>query len=145
MGTHRLETLLEHLKMNGYRMTGPRQVVLEALIASQDKFLSVDALCDLVKTQDSKVNVTTVYRNLEALESLGLVHKTLFEDHVAYFKLTCHHHHHHHMICTSCGKITIIDYCPMESLKKMAQQEQFIIEGHRLEIFGKCKQCANKK
>jgi len=142
---HKREELLDQLKINGYKITEPRQMVLEVLLANQDRFLSVDAIYTEVKRLFPPVNMTTVYRNLEALETIGVLDRTLFDNQTAYFKLICQTHHHHHMICTGCGRMTVIDFCPLEGLKRLAKKERFLIEGHRLEVFGKCEKCINRK
>lgn len=140
----KVQQILDQLKINGYKLTSQRSYLIEILCRFQDRFLKVEDLYDLVKAVHQGVNLTTIYRNLEALEDIGVVHRTLFDNQTAYFKLTCHHHHHHHMICTTCGKMTVIDFCPLETLKKMAKQEHFVIEGHKLEVFGRCANCQSK-
>lgn len=140
-----LNDIIDQLKVNGFKVTAQRQLVIEVLLEAQDRFLSVEDIYRVVKATSPALNMTTVYRNLEALASLGLLDKTLFDNQTAYFKLVCHRHHHHHMICTDCGRMTAIDYCPMESLKRMAKAHHFTIEGHRLEVFGRCGDCMEKK
>lgn len=140
-----MSEILDQLKVNGYKVTEQRQQVIEILLGDQERFLSADEIYSRVRSINAAINMTTVYRNLEALEAIGLLDRTLFENQTAYFKLICNHHHHHHMICTSCGKMTIIDYCPMENLKRMAKEQRFSIEGHRLEVFGRCEACMVKR
>lgn len=146
--SHKLMDLVDQLKINGFKVTEPRLMMLEVLLENQDRFMSVDAIYLEVKARAPTVNVTTVYRNLEALESIGAIDRSLFDNQITYFKLTCHshhHHHHHHMICTSCGHMTVIDFCPIDGLKRLAKQQRFVIEGHRLEVFGVCEQCTAKR
>jgi len=137
--------IIEKLKVKGFKMTGQRALVLEALFDNRDRLLSVDDLLGCVKKKNEKTNLTTIYRNLEALSSVDVIHKTLLEDQVAYYKLRCGGHHHHHLICTECGAIESIEYCPMSVINTMAQDKNFTVSGHKLEVYGVCGRCSTSR
>jgi Fe2+ or Zn2+ uptake regulation protein len=122
-------------------MTGQRALVVHALVAHQDKLMTVENILEWVKEKHDKTNMTTIYRNLEALESIGIMHKTLLDDQTSYYKLSCGGEHHHHLICKVCGTITNIDYCPMKVIGPLADEKQFEVDNHKLEVYGICKNC----
>ena len=51
-------------------------------------------------------------------------------------------HHHDHMICSYCNKIIEFVNSDIEDLQdKVAKTNNFILERHSLQLFGKCKDC----
>jgi Fur family ferric uptake transcriptional regulator len=54
--------------------------------------------------------------------------------------------HTHHLICSGCKKMFSVDGCPLEEYEKQLMVKMdFDITGHKLEIFGVCKDCKAKK
>jgi len=52
--------------------------------------------------------------------------------------------HKHHLICSGCRKMFTVDECPLEDYEKsLSNKLDFDITGHKLEIFGYCKECKN--
>ena len=50
--------------------------------------------------------------------------------------------HHHHLTCTKCHRVVEIDMClAPESLSAVERSTDFALEGHRLELFGRCADC----
>jgi Fur family ferric uptake transcriptional regulator len=134
----------------GYRMTVPRQAVLEVLSDTQEH-LSAEEVYLQVHQKYPNVGLTTVYRTLELLEHMGMVQKFDFGDNRARFEL-CEGpgkpRHHHHLICTNCGRI--IDYTDfindeIELLKKtesgLSKKYNFSIQNHIINFYGLCERC----
>lgn len=90
------------LKQQGYRLTPQRRLILE-ILHSENSHLTADHIYERIKNQLNGVNISTVYRTLDLLESLGLVIRTEYENGHIY------HHaeesHHHHLVCQKCGRI----------------------------------------
>jgi Fe2+ or Zn2+ uptake regulation protein len=136
-------SLLDQLKTKQYKMTKARRLVVEALVQHQNRYMTVEDIYLWVKERYPSVNLTTIYRNLEAVEAIGELDRALFSEQVATYKLNCQHsHHHHHMICTVCGKIIAIDFCPVAELRVLAKKHKFTMMDHRMEIFGTCAVCS---
>lgn len=130
----------EQLKLHGYKLTKQRQAILDVMQHNHDRLLSVEALNDEL---NQSMDLSTIYRNLEILDSCGLMHKVQQGD-KALYKLICHDHHHHHLICLQCGTTEVIDYCPIAELDKIAKQHKFQVQTHSLEVFGICQACQAK-
>src|SRR6185503_11044252 len=89
------------LKLQGWRMTPQRQLILEAIARSRGH-ISADQVYRQVAEDYPDVNVTTVYRTLELLEELGFVRHTHFHGEPAQYERT-DEPAHQHLVCTRCG------------------------------------------
>lgn len=139
-----LKNILHQLNHNGYKTTEKRKIILQVLINHQSNFLSADKILCEAKKINTHINMSTVYRNLLLLEELHLVHKILSDDGIAKYKLEQVHKHHHHIICQSCGKTDIIDYCPIKELNSLVEDKKFKLTEHKLELYGYCENCIKR-
>lgn len=128
-----------YLRASGLKATPARIAVLQALYASTDP-LRIE---DIHERMNVAADPATVYRTVNALATAGIVRHVHFGEHSAYFE-PADRPHHHHLVCTACGTVADIDYCPAQlEHKALAQAPQFSrIEQHSLELFGTCKQCS---
>lgn len=137
-----LNELLERLKKEGCRMTPQRHTIIHLLNKHQHELVSVETLLKEAKIDNPAMNATTIYRNLELLDQFNLLYTQNSKDGSKLYKLVCHTVHHHHIICTNCGKILPIDYCPIApQLEALVKEQGFTLEEHHLELYGKCPQC----
>lgn len=92
---------------------------------------------------------STAYRGLGVLIDAGAVRRIVHDsDHARYEldeRLTGHHHHH--LVCTECGVVVDVEL-PAEiehlldrSLDVVAQSQGFVLDGHDLDIRGRCCNC----
>lgn len=145
-----MQTLSDKFREKGLRFTKPRQVIGEVL-TNDSRPLSAEEIYLKVHESYPKIGLTTVYRNLEKLEQMGLVLKLHLGDGRNRYKLyqdPLNPEYHHHMICTSCKRI--IDYEDFENeeirlLRKVqkvfAQKHNFEITGQFIQFYGVCKSC----
>ena len=133
----------------GYRLTIPRQAILETLSRSS-KHLSAEDIYFSVHKVYPAVGLTTVYRTLELLEQMGMVYRFDFRDGRARYELAEGPgvSHHHHLVCTSCGRIIDYEDFVEEEVKVLRQAEQalskkynFKINTHQMHFFGLCDKC----
>ncbi len=136
-----INKVFDVLKQNDYKVTTQRQAILEVMTENSDTLMRVEQIYDLTKNKISKTNMSTVYRNIEILDSLNLLHKSLNSDGSMLYKIICSDHHHHHLVCTKCGKIKVIEYCPIKELNLIAQNNDFELHSHNIELYGLCKNC----
>ena len=91
----------------GYRLTEPRRS-LAALIADQDGHFTAAELVAAARARRLGVGRATVFRTLDALESIGAVERLdLPSGGHAY--VGCEPAHHHHVVCSRCGRSSEID------------------------------------
>lgn len=128
------------LTRQGCKNTKSRKAVVGILEKSKNP-LSAEDIYLLIREDGVSINLSTVYRTLELMESKGLVNKTLMNDGKARYEITGVGHKHH-LLCTNCHKMVPLDFCPLESLEKHVESKtRFDITGHRLELYGLCPEC----
>ncbi len=131
------DQVLRILEDRGYRSTGPRRTLVRAVTA-KDKPFAAEELCRALP----QVGRATVYRCLNLLEEAGILCRVLLEDGSLHYQLS-YRGHHHHLICTECGQSQDLLGCDIDGmLKDKASQHRFEVEGHRLEVYGRCDKCA---
>ena len=100
MATHTLDDLVAHLRADGVRITTARRLVLRALLAG-GRHPTADELIADVRDLAPDVHASTVYRNLEELERLGIVTHTHLGHGPATYHLAAEAHGH--FVCERCG------------------------------------------
>jgi Fur family ferric uptake transcriptional regulator len=124
----------------GYRLTAARRAVLQALI-SAGGHVSADELMCLVREAGSEVGRMTVYRTLDLLTELGLV-RPVYQGTGAAHYIFFRDGHHHHLVCTQCHAVIEVNACILTDIeRRVAQNSEFEVCGHLLEIFGICSDC----
>lgn len=135
-------TVTDEIRASGKRMTRTRQAVL-AMLESTKYPLSPAELHARLKKQNVAINLVTVYRNLNALKSIGLVRQIkLHQEEQFRYEMKEGREHHHHIRCRNCGKIEDLLLCPLKKLTSMIQREtRFLVGDHSLEFSGWCPRC----
>jgi len=132
--------LVQALKKRGLRLTPQRQLILEAIEAS-DGHISAESVHAKVAAQFPQVNISTVYRTLELLQDLGLVSHTHFDDGIAQYHLASEAHHQH-MVCRRCGSEQEIDVIELDPLDRhLRQRYGFRADLAHFAIIGTCAAC----
>lgn len=120
--------------------------MLEALENEKELASAQDIHGKLRAEEDKPPGLTTVYRSLEALVSLGLVQAVDLGDGERRYELVNPGEHHHHVICELCRASMHLDQCLVTDLEAAIRQKYgFEIRSHILEIFGVCEQCQKKR
>ncbi|MEO1954202.1 MAG: Fur family transcriptional regulator [Campylobacterales bacterium] len=144
--TIQYEQLLQNfkslLKENNLKFTIQREVILETLYDSQEH-LTPESLHHLIqeKYPDLNTGIATVYRTLSLLEESDIVTSLSFGAQGKKYELGAKEHHDH-LICTECGDITeFVDEQIEERQHKIAQELEFKMQDHSMQIYGVCKKC----
>lgn len=139
-----------HIKGCGRRMTFPRQLILQFMEKSKGH-LSVEEIFNELKQTEPSLGIATVYRNLELLTQLGIVHKFDFGEGKTRYEFSQskgRENHHHHLVCVKCKRI--IDYKDFmgeeELLLKqteaaLSKKYNFEIKDHLIQFYGVCDKC----
>ncbi|MBV8435170.1 MAG: transcriptional repressor [Candidatus Eremiobacteraeota bacterium] len=112
------------------------------VLQRERRFLSAAEIHHLLEAGGAKVALSTVYRNLEHLQSKGeLTARTEGDGETRY--MPCEpEHHHHHAICSTCGRVEDVDCSAIEQFtESLRESSGFALDGHAMEFFGKCRQC----
>ena len=122
-----------------------RKAIVEVL-ANAGRPLTLDEV--LLFKSDSNLAQSSVYRNSTELVEAGVI-KCLAsgKDHNRFELDDSIIGHHHHFVCSDCGDIE--DFHVSEPLEKeiLALEAELInkglsVQGHTLDIQGRCKQCS---
>lgn len=137
-------TASQRLRGVGLRYTTSRRAVVDVL-AGADRPLTIPEILD----EDRSLAQSSAYRNLNELIAAGVVHRIIAGDEYSHFELAQDlTSHHHHLVCTRCGRVedvTLddrIEESLTRSLDRVAEDEGFLVEHHRLDLLGRCAACA---
>lgn len=126
------------------RNTRPRKLIADRLIelASSGTDFTVEDLWQELRGADPRIGRATVYRSVEKLVSIGLLARVEFADGTHHYRVCSESEHHHHLTCTQCHRVVEIDIClPANQFATIGIEADFVIEGHSLTLFGRCKNC----
>ena len=86
---------------------------------------------------------STIYRILAAFEERGLVEKnTWMGDQTVVYALN-RGSHTHYAVCLECHRRIPLQSCPFAHIHLEKETTDFTITGHKLELYGDCKDCRN--
>lgn len=142
---HKTDDYREALKQKGLKNTRHRNSILE-ILGNNDQPVTAEQVFLELKRNDVSINLSTVYRILEALVSRNLaVKSSITGDNSALFELN-RMEHKHHLVCIGCKKMFSVDGCPFKEYEKLLQDKTgFDVMGHKLEIYGYCRNCKETK
>src|SRR6266536_2443895 len=135
-------TLAAAIRASGRRLTLQRQLVLDAVQRARHH-VTADEVARRVRAKYPRIGPSTVYRNLEALEELGYVTHTHFDDRVTRWH-RAEAQRHGHLVCRSCGAEQEVPIGLLEPLARRLRDEHgFRADLAHSAIVGICKACAN--
>lgn len=127
------------MRARGGRVTTARRSLLEALFASSGHCTAED-LAAIVQAKMPDVHISTIYRNLDELERLGvLVHTHLGHGPASYHLASSPHGH---LVCERCGETV---EAPAEMFAGLARSARkrfgFRIDPRHFAVLGACAAC----
>lgn len=132
----------ERLQDNGYRLTAPRQAVVEA-IAGTRRLMTPLEVYESAHREYPKLGLVTVYRTVEKLEELGLIQRVHQPSNCQAF-VAAAQGHQHLLICESCGAVQYFsgEHERMDALiEAVADDSGYNVHEHWLQLFGICERC----
>ena len=123
--------------------------LLELLQANRERQMAAAEVYEQLSAEDPKLNLTTVYRNLDrmtvdgvlmkykARDGRGSVYQFVGDDH------DCHHHLH--LQCYKCGRMIHLDCHFMKEITEhLLEHHDFLVECEGSVIMGLCSDCRKK-
>ena len=132
------------LSSSSQRVTSQRALLLE-LLRKSGGHLDADELYIRARKKNSRISLSTVYRNLQLFKKLGLIEEHHFDEE--------HHHYevksgaeHQHLLCVSCGKVVEFA-CPISRKfrENIGKQHDFEITDVEVRMTGLCSSCRTKE
>jgi len=134
-----VENVLALLRERGGRVTSSRVLLLHALFDSR-AHRTAEELGAEVQAVAPDVHISTIYRNLDDLERLGVV----VHAHLGHGPATYHlaASAHGHFVCEECGAMVEAPDEIFVGLSRAAKSEfDFDINPHHFAMLGRCKDC----
>lgn len=123
----------------GLRFTPQREAVWR-LFEEHPQGLTISRA--IVHLGRKKIGQATVYRTVKALQKAGFL-RWVHDQSGEHRYVTARPGHSHMLVCRLCFKAVECRDCDLAVLEKLiAQQTGFAVEGHHLEFFGLCPDCA---
>ena len=131
------------LSISSQRITAQRTLLLE-LLRKSGGHLDADELYQRARKKNSRISLSTVYRNLQLFKKLGLIEEHHFDEE--------HHHYevksgeeHQHLLCINCGKVVEFA-CPLSQKfrENIGKKYDFDITDVEVRMTGLCSSCRSK-
>ena len=135
--------IISYLKENNIRITSARKSILE-IIFSSGEAINANLIYVLLKKDDIKIDLSTVYRTLDLLEGKKILNKFDLGNNM--YNYTLNNNAHKHIIeCDLCHKRMVID-CPIPQIEEQIKAKTGITltESH-VYLKGVCKECKEFK
>ena len=132
---------VRELKKRGYRITNPREVICSILENSGHEHFTVEKLHQLSTKKDKNIDLATVYRTLELLESIDIV-EHLHQAHGSGIYYLKSENDNNHIICDLCKSIFDLAKETKEKIYKvLVKDSNFNVIIHHFIYSGVCKNC----
>lgn len=134
------DAVLSLIRARGGRVTTSRRLLVQALFESAGH-ASAEELADVVQGKAPDVHLSTIYRNLEELERLGIVTHAHLGHGPATYHLTARTHGH--LVCERCQATIEVPDELFDSLSRRARTRfGFVVDPYHFAVLGRCRVCA---
>lgn len=135
------------LRDAGRRLTSARRAVVELLETRQAEHLSAEEVHRALEARGVDIHLSSVYRTLNLLADLGLVHRIDLSDAHTHFGVE--REQDVHLVCTGCGSVRAARLPNgsglNRSLRRLARKHGFEPGQVQVEVKGRCRRCASTK
>lgn len=129
----------------GIKWTKQRKDVYQVLMQAIEPLSAVQIYQRIEKAEETGYAVSTIYRILSAFEEKGFVTKSTFIGDGTVVYEWNKGGHTHYAVCLICHKRVALPACPFEHVKVDTEAGDFTVTGHKLELFGYCKECKERQ
>jgi Fur family transcriptional regulator, ferric uptake regulator len=138
-GPQTVDDVLALVRANGGRSTHARRLLVSALF-ERDDHMTAEELAAEVHAVAPDVHLSTIYRNLEDLEELGVIAHAHRAHGAATYYLAGRGHGH--LLCQSCGDTIDVPDTLFRTLLRLADETYgFAVDPHHTAISGTCETC----
>ncbi|MCB2289499.1 transcriptional repressor [Clostridium sp. CS001] len=131
--------VISYLKENNIKITAARKSILEIILCRKEA-INANLIYEDLKENHIKIDLSTVYRTLELLESKKILNKFDLGNNM--YNYTISNNAHKHIIqCDLCHKKMVID-CPIPQIEEQIKAKTGITltESH-VYLKGICREC----
>ena len=136
------EHALTSLAEAGYQKGAARNAVIDCL-GRQKCGVTAQEIEEELREAEMDAGRASVYRTLEQLEELGLVHRLdLGTGVAAYERADPSGDHHHHLLCDGCGRLVPFHDAELErAISELTRRSDFDVSAHDVTLHGRCSRC----
>jgi Fur family ferric uptake transcriptional regulator len=125
-------------------LSHPVSVIWFWCFLASDSHLSTEELYLKVRAKNPAIGYATVYRTLKLFAEAGIAREIHFGDGQSRYEHIAEGEHHDHLVCTRCGSVQEFENETIEKLQQeIAAQFGFLVETHKMELYGICSKCKN--
>lgn len=119
-----------------------QRTAIQTILENSSQPVSAEEIYAKLIEQKISVSLSTIYRTLEVMVSKELAIKLIINDESKALYELNRKIHKHYLVCLDCKKILSVMCCPLEEYEeRLAVDTGFLIEGHKLNIYGYCPEC----
>jgi Fur family transcriptional regulator, ferric uptake regulator len=136
-----MDAAVEALRSHGLRVSAARRLVLETLFAAEGP-ITADRIADGLAGRLPQSDLASVYRNLETLETIGLVRHFHLGHGPGLYGLAGGSEPEY-LVCSSCSAVRAVQPREMDGVRSLIRK-RFGYEASfsHFPILGLCKECA---
>ena len=131
----------DSLTRSGHRAGGAREAVV-ALLGAEPCLMSAQEIHAALTAKGRRVGLASVYRALETLTDLRLIHRVDVAGTASYEVADPSGDHHHHAICDDCGQRAPFEDAELERLiHRLGERVGYEVAAHDVVLRGTCPDC----
>jgi Fur family ferric uptake transcriptional regulator len=136
-----IDDVADAIRASGGRLTAARRLVLEALFEA-DGPVSVDAIAQRLEDRGAPLELTSVYRNLDRLEALGVVRHVHLGHGPGLYSLIAGGDREY-LVCERCNRVVSVEPAELDRVRGEVRR-RFGYEARftHFPITGLCPDCA---
>lgn len=140
----------------GLKWTKQRKRVYQILKDAIEPLSAAQIYARMESWEQEKYAISTIYRILAAFEENQLVEKTTWMGEGTIVYELRHPGHVHYAVCLECHRRIPLEHCPLhmsgahlhvagEDFQSAKEAEDFTVVSHKIELYGYCKDCREKR
>jgi Fur family ferric uptake transcriptional regulator len=135
------DDLIATLRERGLRITDARRAVCGVIASAHGDHLDAATIHDkAIRETGTDLDLSTVYRTLEALEEAGAVRHAHLGDAAVYH--LAEEQPHQHLVCSNCGSTTALPASQLTGfLSSVAELTGFVADVEHFALSGICSEC----
>jgi Fur family transcriptional regulator, ferric uptake regulator len=138
---HIIDIFKDFIKEKRFRWTPQREIIME-VFSNSEQHLTAEEIFKVTTQKNSSIGIATVYRTMALLCEAGLAREGTNLCGKITFEPLYQRKQHDHLICTQCGIILEFEHPLIDKYRKdICLQHDFILQSHRLDLYGTCKDC----
>ena len=129
-------------KERGARLTPARLAAFSELVKSDQPLSAYELVALLEQRENRKIAPLTVYRHLDFLMGVGLVHRLESTQSYLPCAFSDHTHDSQYLMCSQCGRVDELASSALsKALADIATAHEFAVSNAVIEITGLCARC----